>query len=219
MVIQCCFPVTDTSRNKAPRAEGNHPDWLSVVRAVSGFARWGGGGGGSQHRWNFVRDLSTEPAAWESGGKLHPWQAFTLRKENQCQKGNPHWDQCLLYSQPISASILVKLSKFHHLPKWAHSSCLWQNQTQKSCKVPTLPLLPDQRKPNLNSLLLTAELPKSFSATCHQRLVEHFGCQTLQNSVWEQREVSSISLCTTSSISGQSPLQAQAKYLLLLRTS
>lgn len=102
MSIQCCFSVTDTSRNKAPKAEGNHAGWLSVGRAMSGFARWGGGEG-SQHRWNFVRDLSTEPAAWESGGKLHPWQAFTLRKENQFQKANLHWDHSACFTCSPSA--------------------------------------------------------------------------------------------------------------------
>lgn len=32
MEIQGCSPVTDTSRNKAPGAEGNYPDWLSAGR-------------------------------------------------------------------------------------------------------------------------------------------------------------------------------------------
>lgn len=97
---------SDTSRNKAPRAEGNHPGWLSVGRALSGFARWGGG---SQHRWNFVRDLSTEPAVWESGGKLHPWQAFTLRRKKQCQKGSPHWDHSVCFTYSPSAPPYLKI--------------------------------------------------------------------------------------------------------------
>jgi len=60
---------------------------------MSGFARWGGRVGG-RHRWNFVIDLSAEPAAWEHGavgsftlGKLSPLESFHPQKGKPVTEG------------------------------------------------------------------------------------------------------------------------------------